>query len=133
VGTLVLIDTWSPEERTRLMPFGATKRGSCAAVGAADVPCALVTSAIEPSRLVHSSRPIGRPLDSLEGAALLARLEAVEWWRQRSPRRDFCAVWDGEGFAWVEVRTETRSAAAAGITTGDSGEEKVCRVRGWID
>jgi protein ImuB len=149
VGTLALVDTWSPDERTRLMPFGATKSGGRAAVGAADVPSALVTSAIEPSRLVRpfvcdasastvcdasaSTRPIGRPLDLLEGAALLARLDAVEWWRQRVPRRDFYAAWDGAGLAWVEVRTEIQRASAAGITTGDSVEEKVCRVRGWID
>jgi protein ImuB len=136
VGTLALVDTWSPDERTRLMPFGATNNGCRDAVGAADVPSTLVTSAIEPSRLVHSSRPIGRPLDLLEGAALLARLDAVEWWRQRSPRRDFYAAWDGAGLAWVEVRTEIQRASAAGITTGDSVEEveeKVCWVRGWID
>lgn len=149
VGTLALVDTWSPDERTRLMPFGATKSGGRASVGAADVPSALVTSAIEPSRLVHSfvcdasastvcdasasTRPIGRSLDLLEGEALLARLDAVEWWRQRSPRRDFYAAWDGAGLAWVEVRTEIRRASAAGITTGDSVEEKVCWVRGWID
>jgi protein ImuB len=132
VGTLALADTWSPEERTRLMPFGAAKSTVRTAVGAADVPSALVTSAIEPSRLVHSARPIGRPLDSLEGAALLSRLDAIEWWRQRSPQRDFYAAWDGVGLAWVEVRTETQRGNSAGITTGDPGE-KMGWVRGWID
>jgi protein ImuB len=133
VGTLALADAWSPEERTRLMPFGAAKSTVRAVVGAADVPPALVTSAIEPSRLVHSSRPIGRPLDSFEGAALLARLDAVEWWRQRSPPRDFYAAWDGAGLAWVEVRSRTRSTTTAGITSGDPAGEKMCWVRGWID
>ncbi len=144
VGTLVLADTWSPDERTRLMPFGGTSisalrhaaggTGPYAAAGAADVPSALVTSAIEPSRLVHSARRLCKPLDPQEGVTLLARLDAVEWWRRHSPRRDFCAVWDGAGLAWVEVRsvTTTERAAAAGETAGESGE-KACWVRGWID
>lgn len=148
VGTLALADSWLPEERTRLTSFGAAKCTVRAAVGAADVPSALVTSAIEPSRLVPSStgdasasttgdasastRPIGRPLDSFEGAALLARLDAVEWWRQLSPPRDFYEAWDGAGLAWVEVRSRTRATTASGITPGDPAE-KMCWVRGWID
>ena len=147
VGTLALADTWSPDERTRLMPFGAPGPGiGPAAAGAADVPSTLVTSAIEPSRLVHPSRPLCRPLDSFEGMALLARLETVEWWRQWRPRRDFCAGWDGAALAWVEVRsaanaTDATSAAAgagpaeAASAAGAAGAAgaKVGWVRGWID
>jgi len=132
VGTLALADTWSPDERTLLMPFGSAKSTARTAVGSADVPSGLVTSAIEPSRLVHTSRPIGRSIDSLEEAAILARLDAVEWWRQRSPARDFYAAWDGAGLAWVEVRIETRAATSTGITAG-SPAEKMGWVRGWID
>jgi protein ImuB len=139
VGTLALVDKWSPDERTRLMPFGGTSSsdhrhaavgstGPYAAAGAADVPSALVTSAIEPSRLVHSARPLCKPIDSQEGT-FLARLDAVEWWRRHSPRRDFCAVWDGAGLAWVEVRSATTERGAAARESG----EKVCWVRGWID
>ena len=125
VGTLALVDTWSPEERTRLVPIGAPASGPAVA--------SLVTSALEPSRLVH---PVRRSLDSFSGEAragapraggltdreepgglkLLARLEAVEWWRRPAPRRDFCAGWDGASLAWVEVRA--------------SGE---AWLRGWID
>lgn len=155
VGTLALVDTWSPDERTRLTPFGAfaASAGASGAMprlgnaggrspdvpraAAADVP-SLVTSALEPSRLVHSSRPLGRPFDSFEGVALLARLEAVQWWRQFIPRRDFCAAWDGAGLAWVEVRTAaatvtTRAAAAGGKAGGEEAGERTCWVRGWID
>ncbi len=146
VGTLALADTWSPDERTRLMPFdgagGASSGLGHAAAGAADVPSSRVTSAIEPSRLLHSSRPLGRPLDSFEGMALLARLDAVEWWRQLVPRRDFYAAWDGSSLAWVEVQsvanattatsTATKRTAASGESTGEAGE-RACWVRGWID
>jgi protein ImuB len=135
VGTLALADSWSPDERTRLMPFGASSSSDLphAAVGAADVPFSLLTSAIEPSRLVHSSRSISRPLDSFGGPAFLARFETVEWWRRRSIRRDFYAAWDGAGLAWVEVRSaETPRGAVAGEGAGES-EAKECWVRGWID
>lgn len=132
VGTLVLADAWSPDDRTRLMPFGASRSDRPhAAVGAADVPFSLVTSALEPSRLV-SSRPIGRPFDSFEEPALLARLEAVEWWRRRSTRRDFYAAWDGVGLAWVEVRSvESPRSAVAGEGAGEAAKE--LWMRGWID
>jgi protein ImuB len=139
VGTLALADAWSPDERTRMMPFGAARPGlPRAAVGAGDAPTALVTPAIEPSRLVHSARPVGGLLDSLEGPTLLARLDAVEWWRRRTPRRDFYAAWDGAGLVWVEVRSapESPRATAAGIPSGAREEaeiEKECWVRGWID
>jgi protein ImuB len=130
VGTLALADKWSPDERTRLVPFGAAKPVGYPAAGAADVPSSLVTSAIEPSRLVHTSRPLSRPLDSFDGMALLARLEAVEWWRQSGPRRDFCAAWDGAGLAWVEVRSTTERSTCE---SGQKSVEKECWVRGWID
>jgi hypothetical protein len=69
--------------------------------------------------------------------ALLARLEAVQWWRQFIPRRDFCAAWDGAGLAWVEVRTAaatvTTRAAAGGKAGGEEAGERTYWVRGWID
>ncbi len=129
VGTLALADNWSPDERTRLVPFGAAKPAGIPAAGAADIPSSLVTPAIEPSRLVHASRPLSRPLHSFEGMALLGRLEAVEWWRQFVPRRDFCAAWDGIGLAWVEVRSATERASSESREPA----EKECWVRGWID
>ncbi len=107
VGTLALADKWAPEERTRLIPFGAAKPAGYPAAGAADVPSSLVISAIEPSRLVHSSRLHSRPIDSFEGMTILSRLETVEWWRQPARQvvaRDFFSAWDGASLAWVEVK-----------------------------
>jgi protein ImuB len=120
VGTLALVDAWAPDERTRLVPIGApTSTGPATA--------SLSTSALEPSRLVH---PVRRAIESFRGGTnfaetrattgeagltLLARLEAIEWWRRPVVRRDFCAGWDGVGLAWVEVR---------------AGE---AWLRGWID
>jgi protein ImuB len=113
VGMLALADTWSPEKRTRFVPFGAhgsTKRP------AQPPPASLVTSATEPSRFVHSTaritsadapgkrEPGKHPKESPHPRQLLARLEAVEWWRQGVERRDFCEIWDGAGLAWAEIR-----------------------------
>jgi protein ImuB len=106
VGTLTLVDTWSPDGRTRLMPFGASR-----ATGALPIR-ALVTSAIEPSRLVH---PIRMPANAFDAAPIM-RIDAIEWWRGVAPRRDFFAAWDGAALAWVELST--------------SGETLL---RGWID
>jgi protein ImuB len=150
VGTLALADKWSPDERTRLIPFGVAKSHSHPAAGSVDVPSALTMSAIEPSRLVHSSRPVSKSIDSFEGVSLLSRLEAVEWWRQHVPRRDFYAAWDGAGLAWVEVRSTTERSCENGekpIESADSRKQvrrlerresagswrQECWVRGWID
>jgi protein ImuB len=72
VGTLELVDTWNPDHRTRLIPFGRPR---------AVHHRSLVTSALEPSRLVRGG-PV--PSSVLEEAELLVRVEAVEWWRQGS-------------------------------------------------
>jgi protein ImuB len=110
VGTLSLVDTWSPEERTRLVPFGAT-RGMLPT-------SALVTSAMEPSRLVQ---PLRMPPGTFDEATPIFRLEAVEWWRGSVQNSDFCAVWDGFALAWIERR------AAHGLRAHETW------LRGWID
>jgi protein ImuB len=91
IGTLSLVDTWSPTERTRLVPFGAPTTAP---------RHALVTSALEPSRLVHSVRV---PREALVGAWHLARLESVEWWKRPAHRYDLFAAWLGDALAWLEV------------------------------
>jgi hypothetical protein len=76
VGTLELVDTWSPDRRTRLIPFGAAR---------AKTYHSLLTTALEPSRLVCGGtvRTIRTILESaLDDADLLVRIEAVEWWRR---------------------------------------------------
>jgi protein ImuB len=132
VGVLALVDTWAPDERTRLV--------SSAGGGPRH---ALVTSAIEPSRIVE---PSAVALEALGSIRPLVRVEAVHWWRRRPvnpseaadgaqtrvpPRssetkdrpwmREFAAAWlnptarvDG-ALAWVELREED------------------ALVRGWLD
>ena len=107
VGVLALCDTWSPDERTRLVPYGAPAAATRHAMG---------TSALEPSRLVEPSHVLREELTSV---IPLARYEATEWWRRGSRRRDLAAAWIGSGgegaLAWVEL-----------------GEDVVL-VRGWVD
>jgi len=114
VGTLAIADTWVPDDRTRLLPFGAARP---------EPRHSLVTSALEPSRLVA---PLRLPPGSLAGAVRLARVEAFEWWRRGIERRDLYAAFvpvvpgeegGGKNLAWVEQR----------------GSDDVPRLRGWID
>jgi hypothetical protein len=114
VGTLAIEDTWVPDDRTRLVPFGVARP---------EVRHPLVTSALEPSRLVPS---VLLPRESLAGAAWLARVEAFEWWRRGVERRDLFAAFlrvgpnaeqGSKNLAWVERR----------------GSEDDPRLRGWID
>jgi hypothetical protein len=80
----------------------------------------LVTSALEPSRLVNATQ-VSR--GALVRAQHLARVEAPEWWRrrpvsrERRHRRDLFAAWIGGGLAWLELRDS-------------SGQPLLC---GWID
>jgi protein ImuB len=90
VGVLVLVDTWSPDERTRLVPYGAS----------APSPRHALTSALEPSRLVEPSR-VGR--EELAVVVPLTRFEATEWWRRGPQRRDVAAAWMPGALAWVEL------------------------------
>jgi protein ImuB len=95
VGVLALVDTWSPDERTRLVPSGAAQ---------APAWRSMVTSALEPTRLAVPSR-VAR--EELSGVLPLARVEAVEWWRRPARRRDLAAAWvgpdEGGALAWVEL------------------------------
>lgn len=117
VGTLALVDAWSPEDRTRLVAFGAPRASR------ATLPTsALVTSAIEPSRLVQ---PVRMPPDAFEEGTLLLRLEAVEWWRGSVQSRDFCAAWDGAALAWIELRAANEANQA--------NQANQAWLRGWID
>ena len=102
VGVLTLVDTWAPGERTRLVA-----PASRADDGRRPPPSpkhALVTSALEPTRLVTPSR---RSLVELAQVRVLARVEAVEWWRRGPARRDVAAAWAcserGGALAWVEL------------------------------
>jgi protein ImuB len=109
VGVLVLVDTWSPDERTRLVsyPWSGGLAGH------------RVTSALEPSRLVEPSRVLREELVTVYP---LARFEATEWWRRGPRRRDVAA-------AWIDARTSPEGRALAWVELSDDGAV----VRGWVD
>lgn len=107
VGTLSVGNTWAPEGRTRLVPFGQRPPAA--------PPVAMLSRTPEPARVLAVARARG----PLRGVKLLARIEAIEWWRRGASSRDFLAAWDdGEGaMAWVELDRTTGAA----------------HVRGWMD
>jgi protein ImuB len=110
VGVLELVDTWVPDERTRLAPFGARPPSP---------RHPQVTSALEPTRMAPP-RPI-EPEDFTPLARPM-RVEGLEWWRRPARRRDLVAAWLGAGeersLAWVELGADAKSTAC---------------VRGFID
>lgn len=121
IGTLVLVDTLAPDERTRLMPFGAPMASRASRHSAR-----LVTTALEPSRLVP---PVCLSLESISGSVLLTRVEAVEWWRRLGPCRDFVA-------AWLPAKRAPGQGAVAWVEMGEldhGGHGGHAWLRGWID
>ncbi len=116
VGLLELCDSWIPEARARLVPAsvwrapteGATPDGRALSARA-------VSTCPEPARLL----PVPMNVTRLDSPILLARFEAVEWWRRGVRAVDYVAAWDArvQAVAWVEVDRATRSAV----------------LRGWMD
>jgi protein ImuB len=111
IGVLALVDTWVPDERTRLVRFGSPTEHT-------RVPG--VTSALEPTRLVPS-RTV--PRDAFVPVRPLARIEAVEWWRRAPRRRDLLA-------AWTSSKSSEPERALAWVELRDDGEASI---RGWVD
>jgi protein ImuB len=141
VGTLGLVDTWAPDERTCLVPFGDRQTVDGAWAGSPPSPrepgyrYSLVSSALEPSRFVRPSRIVDVPEIPLEDAELLTRIEAIGWWRPsdecaaKSPRptrapSDWIAAWLRDAHAWVEVVSEESRK-------GDRLDD--AWLHGWID
>ncbi|MGO9712996.1 MAG: hypothetical protein ACLQBL_29325 [Polyangiaceae bacterium] len=120
VGTLALANTWIPEERSTLVPFDRLRRSH-----SPHLPHpSLVSQAPEPSRV------LGAPLivEGMEPLHLIARIDAVEWWRARQTgqaggARDFVTAWDARDgrLAWVAVDRDSGQAQAR------------ARVLGWMD
>jgi protein ImuB len=111
VGLLELVDTWLPAKRTRLVPYGgsSSKTGSMSRHS-------LVTSAIEPSRLV-CAMPISR--GAIVHAKHIARIDAVQWWRQvptscESSRHDLFMAWVDGALAWLELRDPNQQPRLCG-------------------
>jgi protein ImuB len=119
VGILELVDTWQPDERTRLAPYGSRP------LAASRWWTSAVTSAFEPTRLVPA-RAVERA--SMTALLPLARIEGVEWWRRPPRRRDFAAAWmPGVGAADAGARAGATAWVEADEARGD------VMLRGWID
>ena len=116
VARLELGDSWVPEDRSRLVAFDAkhaTKKRKRR----------LLSTIPEPTRLLPAPLPVGR--DGVHVTRHLARVEALEWWKEaptanaraRAPL-DYVQAWieDG-GAAWVAIDRAT------GAMT----------IRGWFD
>jgi protein ImuB len=138
VGTLELKDTWVPDERSHLLPFGAPR------VTFHSVRHALVTSALEPSRLVNRVRV---PSSSLFDVELLARIDGVEWWRRGASQHNLAAAWTaldpsgrcGNALAWVELASISERMGPRPHSGNERSQqprntdEEDAAVRGWID
>jgi hypothetical protein len=143
VGTLELMDTWVPDERSRLLPFGAPRGAMHSGRHA------LVTSALEPSRLVN---PVRVPNTSIFEVALLARIDRVKWWRRVANQHNLAAAWTaldpsgrcGNALAWVELASISERSESRPHPGNERSQQMVPRdlvsrseedadVRGWID
>ncbi len=109
IGVLELCDTWIPEARTRLVPYRASGESSPSA-------SSFVSHAPEPSRVLGVGVAPPAPLTRTK---LLARLEAIEWWRRGAAGAVDIVAAEMEGgiVAWLEIDRV-------------SGET---RLRGWMD
>jgi protein ImuB len=95
VGTLALGSSFIPEERSLLVPFARERPAAVAS---------LTSLADEPSRFLPSPLPVSSD-DPFGTPRLLARVEAVAWWRLGLVARDFLASWSERyaATAWLEV------------------------------
>ncbi len=116
VGTLVLGDSWVPEDRSR---FVSLDRASV--LRSKKKRRHLVSSVPEPTRIL--SEPEVVPREAVKVVRHLSRTEALEWWKRMpgdgGPRAgtDHVYAWVADAAAWVEIDRRT------GRT----------RVRGWFD
>lgn len=132
VGTLALVDTWTPDERTRLVPFGASAEVHAARAyegrGTGPEPLyARTSTCLEPTRLVAAAQ-IARA--ALGDVAPLVRLESAQWWRcdrsgvaDRRPR-DWVAAW---------LAPRPRGNGGSGAHGWVMLTEDGALLRGWID
>jgi protein ImuB len=111
VGTLVIVDDWRLERRSKLVSFGAPhpKAGHASCVSSGPEPMRLFS----PIVCSASWRLGGHPVE-----AHLARFEYVAWWRETSLASaiDWKLTWSSDAMAFIEV--DARGEA---------------RVRGYLD
>lgn len=94
VGTLSVLDSWDPDARSRLIPFGAPRPTPAR-------PHPLVGQAVEPLRKLPAQR-----LAPIHLLAQLNRTEYLEWWRQPSVAKDLYAAWlpNYGAVGWVQAQ-----------------------------
>jgi hypothetical protein len=116
VSLIALGDSWVPEERSKLVPYGTPP--------VAVKQKRLVSSIPEPTRLLAEPRVVAR--DAIHVTRHLSRVESVEWWktppdqpREAWERRpvDYVQAWTDEGVAWVEI----------------DRSKNITRIRGYFD
>ncbi len=105
VGVLELVDSWVPEERSTLVPYGKSAKATAPFV---DEPP-------EPTRFLATPQKLASPPPKLTPGVLL---DTVEWWRGDSEcNRETAIAWVDGALAWIEIDE-------------DSGETWL---RGWVD
>ncbi|MFO0741874.1 MAG: DNA polymerase Y family protein [Labilithrix sp.] len=125
VSILTVGDSWALEGRSKLVPFGSAEAKAAASLSLAKSPKKrrkMLASVPEPTRLLAEPMRVAR--EDARIVRHLARLEAVEWWKQ-PPREgghtrkpvDYVQAWTDDGSAFVEIDR----------TTG------AMKVRGWFD
>ncbi|MGH7269670.1 MAG: hypothetical protein ACREJ3_04505, partial [Polyangiaceae bacterium] len=119
VGTLQLVDRWSPAERSALAPLKAPRAAYTLRLAVPDSHTgALLSGAPEPTRWL--AKPIACPADlDARDVCVVVRLEAGRWWVTGHSQRDYGTAWvdSVSAVAWVEL-DRARSAAS---------------IRGWVD
>jgi protein ImuB len=162
VGTLGLVDTWSPSKRTRLRPFGEglQERSDEPLSRTTNYPArpskdpgyrySLVASAVEPTRVI---RPLRTSHMTFEEVEHLMRVEAIEWWRSGgcdpagtapSSPADWVAAWTSDHICSEGGRGSARGAHALAwveVAASDRGSTRDglsdrlddAWLRGWID
>ncbi|MBX3230086.1 MAG: DNA polymerase Y family protein [Labilithrix sp.] len=125
VSVLTVGDSWSPDGRSRLVPFGSSEAKAAASLALARSPKKrrkMLASVPEPTRLLAEPRPIAK--EDARVLRHLSRVEAIEWWKT-APQKDgearrpvdYVQAWTDDGAAFVEI---DRASGAM-------------RVRGWFD
>jgi protein ImuB len=119
VGVLELVDTWVPEKRARLVPYGTSealpRRGTHQDGNSSAATAPLVGHTPEPMRFLSTPQKLASAPPELTP---VARLDAVEWWQGDSTcSRELAMGWVDGALAWIEVDQ------ASGETW----------MRGWVD
>lgn len=115
VGSIVLGDSWVPEDRSRFVSLEHAKE-----MAPRKKRRHLVSTIPEPTRILAVPEPV--PRESVRIVRHLSRSEALEWWKQMPEDKRLRAVdhvyaWVADAAAWVEI--DRRNGQA--------------RVRGWFD